>query len=248
MRLFFLFFLILIIYIYIGETLAIGFSPSNLIFDLEQDKEECRTISLNSDSETITLSDKWAENKDIEWKVNLFDIDASYHGISISYPEELSLNEREVKVCLSGNKIGEYHGIILLREEQKGTSIIEMGIWLKAIINEKQESSPNTIKNSSEVNNGGGSTSNSQVIKNPAIINEIQESPPNSTEDLSEVSNTNNSQVINNTEESNINEKGSKITGAVIRINNKENRIWAILIISGVLVGLLVYYKKRRKN
>ena len=74
-------------------------------------------ITINSESETIAVSDKWAENKDIEWKVSLFNESASYHNIDISY-DELLENESQVEVCLSGENLGEYHGVLLLTEEQ----------------------------------------------------------------------------------------------------------------------------------
>ena len=117
---------------------------------------------------------------------------------------------------------------------------------------QKQEYFPNSIKNDSEVSNSGSSTGSSQVIKNLTLIDEKRESLPDGTNNLSEVNSKesiNNSQVTKNIEEeSNITIEGSKITGAVIRINNKENKIWAILTISGVLVGVLIYYKIRRKR
>ena len=61
----------------IGSVAATGFSPSSHTFDLEKGEEGCERIQIFSDSERIEVSDKWAENVDVEWKVNLFDTEAS---------------------------------------------------------------------------------------------------------------------------------------------------------------------------
>lgn len=131
--LFFIFLLIMTL----GVVTASGFSPSSLTFSLEGGEEECQTVTVTSDSEKIEVSDKWAENKDSEWSVSGFQTSSSAHGISIKYDNELSLIEREVDVCLSGSKVGEYRGVLLLQEEQEGSSVVQMGIWLKVIISEK---------------------------------------------------------------------------------------------------------------
>ena len=84
---------------------AVGFSPSSLTFELEQNREECKMITIDSESEKINVSDSWAENQDMEWKVSSFNTEVSQHGITISYDKELSIDEREVEVCLSGKNV-----------------------------------------------------------------------------------------------------------------------------------------------
>jgi len=100
----FLFFIFLFL-LMLNGVIAVGFSPSSLVFELEPNQEECETIILTSDSETISVSDSWAENKDVEWKISLFEKNTNYHGISINYDNELSIDEREVEVCLSGGAV-----------------------------------------------------------------------------------------------------------------------------------------------
>src|SRR3989344_2627840 len=134
----FLFFIFLFIITINGVT-ATGFSPTSLIFDLKPNEKSCQTITISSNSSEISVSDKWAENKDIDWSVGLFESSASSHGISINYDPELSINEREVEVCLSGSNLGEYHGVILLNEKQEGKSVIRMGVWLKATISNQEK-------------------------------------------------------------------------------------------------------------
>lgn len=115
----------------IGKITAVSFSPGSLIYNINPGEKQCQMITLTSDSEKITLTNKWAENKNIEWKTSLFDKDSSYHRITIEYPQTLSKEQRQVDVCVTPKYSGEYHGILLLTEKQKGNSIIEIGIWLK---------------------------------------------------------------------------------------------------------------------
>ena len=158
----FLFFLFIILLSQF--VVAVGFSPSSLVFNLNQNVEECKKIILDSESEKITVYDKWAENATAEWKASAFNKSASEHGISINYDNELSREEREVEVCLSGRKIGEYHGIIIFQQQQEGNSIIQIGVWLKVVISEKTEEVPSQPPASSDKGNSqssGGGTSGS---------------------------------------------------------------------------------------
>jgi len=165
MRFFFLFF---IIFLFSSVVLAIGFSPSSLTFNLNKGQEECKDITVSSESPTITVSDKWAENKDVAWNVNLFDETANVHGINLDYPNKINSDDNVVKVCLSGEDEGEYHGVILLQEEQTGNSIIQMAVWIKAIISNNGGSSNN--QNLGNSGSGGGSS-----IKNIEDNSEVEE-------------------------------------------------------------------------
>lgn len=100
-------------------------------------------ITINSNSEKITLSDKWAEDKDVKWDVNLFKNDSEYHSLLLNYPKTLGKNEEEAKICIKGKKNGEYHGVLLLKEEQNGNSVIQVGIWIKAVVGNKVQNKSN---------------------------------------------------------------------------------------------------------
>lgn len=139
----FLFLIILILGMGVREVRAVGYSPSSLIFNLNMGEEQCKMITIDSDSEKITLSDRWAENKDVKWDVNLFKNDSSYNSLYLKYPKTLGKNEKEAKVCIKGTKKGEYHGVLLLREEQKGNSVIQLGIWIKAMVGDKVQNKSN---------------------------------------------------------------------------------------------------------
>jgi len=125
----------MILVLAVGEVKAVSYSPSSLIFNLNMGEEGCQMITINSDSETIGVFDNWAEKKEMEWKANSFNTSSNYHSIIMNYPRIIYRNEKQAKICMRGYKPGEYHGILLLKEEQRGNSIIQMGIWLKARIN-----------------------------------------------------------------------------------------------------------------
>lgn len=129
-----IFILFISIILIVPSAFAVGFSPSSLIFDLDQKVRECKTITINSDSSKIIAFDKWGEHGTVEWKANAFNTTSSEHGITIDYDNELSEDERKADVCLSGEMIGEHRGIIIFQQQQEGNSIIQIGVWLKVTI------------------------------------------------------------------------------------------------------------------
>jgi hypothetical protein len=136
--------------ILIANVEALGVSPSSLSYNQSIGEEKCLQVTVNSVSANISVSDLWAENKDVEWKFFLFDTSSTTHGLSLNYLTELPIGERQFNVCLSGSKAGEYHGVLLLKEEKVGNSVIQMGIWLKVTI------SGGTIVNPISPGGGGG--------------------------------------------------------------------------------------------
>ncbi len=231
--LFFIFLFVLML----NGVIATGFSPSSLVFELGQNQEECKMITVDSISETINISDKWAENKGIEWKVNLFEKDANYHGISINYPKELSQNEKQAEVCLSGSNVGEYHGVILLREEQQGNSIVQMGVWIKATIAETQSSQ----ETASAGGGSGGGSSGSIVSSNKTVNGTTDEK---NTKVVSEMR----KETTDETEEKAGN-SWNGITGFIIGENNSQ-RNWRIagLCLAAICVAGFIFINKRRKK
>jgi len=213
---------------------GVGFSPTTLNYNQEIGKEICLPVSIDSESETITVKDNWATNKDVEWKVSNFETSASEFNLNLNYPNQLSLDERNFEVCLSGNKVGEYHGVLLLTEEQNGNSIMQIGIWIKAIINEKQIEEEDAPVTGGSANTGGsGSTTTTKNIsKNSTQTTAIKINEENKTEEKTELENNSN----------------SKITGNAIQGdegNSKKFLISAIVLV--VLIFCFIKFK-RRKN
>ena len=129
----FSFFSFILLLLGTSYIIASGFSPTSLIYDLGVNEESCQTVNINSESEKISVSDSWASHKDDNWSVDGFTNAAQDHGLELTYSTELNKDERSVEVCLKGKNAGEYHGVLLLREEQEGNSVVQMGIWLKVV-------------------------------------------------------------------------------------------------------------------
>jgi len=155
---------------------ALGFSPANLVYIVGQNQELCQHIQIESSSEIITVEDAWAENPDIEWKVDLFEHSALDHGLTISYPTELSLEERDIEVCISGAELGEYHGATIIREQQEGDSISRAVVWLKVVVEEYvPEPPPQQEQNPGD--DSPGSSGSGRRDTTPEIEEPVQEEP-----------------------------------------------------------------------
>lgn len=213
---------------------AVGFSPSSLTFNLAKGEEQCQSIHLDSDSQTIEIIDVWAESAESEWKVSQFTTSSSSHNLQLSYPSELSISQRDVEVCLSGTNEGEHHGAIIFKQEQEGNSVIQLAVWLKVIIDtpQTQSSSSGSSGGSSGGSSSGGSgggggsaikSSNSQVTEQ-----NNQEEPIGPQSDIS---------------------GNAKITGAVINEGNGSINYYGIFIISLIIIiGLSAVYYRRYKQ
>ncbi len=219
---------------------ATGVSPSKLVYEIEPGEEMCQKISITSDSEKITVTDKWAENKDVEWRGSLFDKSASYHSLEISYDKELLEDEREIEVCISGEKLGEYHGIIIIEEELVGNTIIQMGVWLKVNIMNKPVQ-PAAEAAEGRERGGGGITYSNKIIP----INEDKEEPAKPEEKTQEIPKVK-EEIIEGTEE-----KFPGITGASVAQEQsiQTPTIWALIIlITMIVIAIGIFIIKRKRH
>ena len=236
---FFLLFITLTLFV-LNAIQAVGFSPSSLTFDLGKNQEGCKMITIDSDSEKITVSDSWAENESVEWKVSSFNTSSDEHEITINYDNELSIDEREVEVCLSGRKLGEYHGVLLFKEEQQGNSVVQLGVWLKVLINEKPVAASSGSGGGGGGGGGGGivapknttnATNNSIKFENTANAQSETEAGAESTETEEETK-----------------DYVSGITGGAIWENIKARNLVAPGLIVIVIAAALLIYNKRKNN
>ncbi len=213
----------------LGGVLASGFSPSSITFSLETLEEGCQVVSITSDSSKITVTDRWAEDSNQEWSATEFQNSASAHGISISYDKELSVSEREVEVCLSGDNVGEYHGVLVLEEEQEGSSIIQMGVWLKVLITAPKEV---TASSSSSGGAGGGSGGSGGSVTIPSAS-----AASASDEETAAIGNDNE-------------EVGTAgITGSAIGGDGRNVSIIVYALIGLAIIGLIfIVHRKHKRN
>lgn len=202
---------------------ASSFSPSSLTFNLNPGQKQCQSISITSDSSTITINDMWATDKSVAWKVSLFTSSASSHSISIDYPTSLSINQRTVSVCVSGTEIGEYHGVILMKEGQVGNSIVQMGVWLKVVIG-----SGSTSTNSGTTQTQTTTTTN-QATSN--ATNTTQTTTPQTAQETSD-------QQANTTQEQI--PQTSLMTGGVLGVSLKNTSVLIIFIAIVVIAAIII--------
>ena len=225
------FFIFLFVILFIQGAFAISFSPTNLVFELEFGEESCEMVKINSESEIVVVSDRWAETPDIDYSVGLFNFNSEDHGISISYPDQLSLDNRDVEVCLSGLNQGEYHGVLLFTEEQQGNSVIEAGIWLKVVIEESVEDSPSS---SNTGGSGWGSTYQDNERKSEELV-ELEDVADLDFQDKDNVV----AEVVGN---------NAEITGGVIGTNKYLFKwgAWVLLII--VVIACYFFYRWKKDD
>ena len=246
---YFFYFLFFIFAVLVSSVLvqAVGFSPSKLLFELEQDEVECQIITLNSDSDRIVVSDKWAESLDVDWRVGLFNASSDSHGLSVVYDSEM-VGERELDVCLSGSDVGEFHGVLLMVEGQQGNSVVQMGVWLKVVISEEDKSEVGSPKSEVEGPSSGSSLSGSSSSGGGSIPIKVEEVVNESSDSVAVVG----LEVEESEEEFETSldksqtGRGAGITGAVVGGSGSAKYVWVVVLV--VLVGLGLVYSKRRKN
>ena len=252
MKSLFFLFLLIIMFTSLNFVDASGVSPGVLEYNLQINEKECGIIKIDSTSEIISVSDKWAENENTEWRINLFEEDASSHSISIDYESELSLDERELEVCLSGDDLGVYKGAVILREEKQGNSIIQYIVWLKVTIsNNPGEESVQTTQTGSNLGSsgnpsggdGGSNPTQSQITTENISIDDLSDEEDNEIH-LGELEGESEEQTKENS-----NEFSSGITGSVIGSSLKNNwkKLFGFSLIAIFAIAIFAY-NKRRKN
>ncbi|MAG27354.1 hypothetical protein CMI47_17615 [Candidatus Pacearchaeota archaeon] len=225
-------FIFLFLIFVIPTAVAVGFSPSSLTFNLQPNEEACGTITLDSESESISVSDKWAKSEETKWKVSLFDTTAEDHNIAITYPYLLSPEERQVEVCLSAENEGEYHGAIIFKQAQEGSSIIQMAVWLKLIIEEAIEPPPvqDLPNNNNQGSGGGGGSSNSAPILPPV----------ETTDDKPEIQELSNQEIPQSPKLEN--QENQEKT---IKSNTTQNTTIIIITLIILITAITIYRRKK---
>ena len=155
-------FLFLVIIAFSQQISALQFSPSILNFQTNQNKQSCKEIFFVLDSQA-TLSDTWAENENIPWRITQFTKSAQDHEIQLSYPVQISAEQTTIEVCLTPLKAGNYRGALVFRQGQTGNSIVQFVVWLNASVSEDNIPPPDSDDDDNE---GGSSSSRSRNSNN----------------------------------------------------------------------------------
>lgn len=111
----------------------IGISPPEIVFFIEEGKEECRSAEiLAEEGEIVFVKDLWAREGEISRVLDIHYLKAEELGISIDYPKEMA-GSGYFKVCTSSERAGNYHGVLLF----SGKSNVGVGMWI--VLNASKE-------------------------------------------------------------------------------------------------------------
>ncbi len=230
------FFVLFFIFLVLPSVSAVGFSPSSLTYDLQQGEEKCQVISLTDVTEQIEVTNLWAESPEVEWELANFDTLASEHDLNLFYTIDNAENGKEVNVCISGSDLGEYHGVIIFRQEQEGNSIVQLAVWLKVIITEVIQPPASSASSSG----GGGGSGGKKAGITTVSIQESEKETANEIAEFEELS------AETETDE----EENAGITGNAI--NNDERNISVVnfipIIFIAVIIAVSIYIKRKRKE
>ena len=130
------FLIFLFVFLCITQTSALEFSPTNLEFNLTKNQQVCKKIFFTLDSGT-TISDFWAGNENVPWSVTQFQTSAQDLGININYPIQISSDQTQTEICISGTRAGNYRGVLIFKQGEQGNSIVQFGVWIKLLISEE---------------------------------------------------------------------------------------------------------------
>ena len=231
MRFYFLFFIFVFFISFVSAGLNID--KGHLDYDLKIGEEKCLMVSLSSEDYygVITLKDSWAKDIKEGTNINKYNLSASVLGLSLDYPKEIQdfSDKKEVRVCILGNRSGNYRGAMIFTPDSNTNVVVEIGTWLLVYIKEDfQESSDNSESSSSSGGGGSSSGGGSSGIQ----------STKNSEEE--------NSSILSNENES-PNQENSKITGsAVSELSNVNKPIISTIIIIFALIAIFFYIKRKK--
>ncbi|MBT4257878.1 hypothetical protein HOD88_01695 [archaeon] len=122
----FLFFIFLISF---SSSLELKASPSQLNFEGLENENICKTLTIFTDSKSIILGeDRWAEKGIMDRTFLNHKLESSDLDLKIDYPKNKEIfGSEKIKICISGEKDGNYHGILLYKTKKNPAGV---GIWL----------------------------------------------------------------------------------------------------------------------
>ncbi|MBT4376109.1 hypothetical protein HOD29_01925 [archaeon] len=124
-------FYFIFILFFIGTVSAGEFSisPPQVNFEGELKQEICGNFFISTPEKSILIGeDRWGEKEETRRKFSAHTLSSEELGLEIKYPELIeSEGEMNSEICISGEKEGNYHGLLLYRLEGAPTGI---GIWL----------------------------------------------------------------------------------------------------------------------
>ena len=123
---FFLFFIFMMCFI---SGLELVVSPEQLVFEGKVGEEICRQVDIRVDeSVNIFVEDRWAPEGVDERKLSRHKLLGEELGFEVFYNSQFVVGDEEVlEVCLIGEDVGNFHGVLLFRGEDSPAGV---GLWL----------------------------------------------------------------------------------------------------------------------
>ena len=105
----------------------LGVYPDEMKFDVDIGEKACsQVIVFSSENISVELEDSWAEQGYFGRESERHTLKSELKGIEISYSDKFSFRgQKEIKVCITGNIAGRFHGLLMIRGENVG-----IGSWM----------------------------------------------------------------------------------------------------------------------
>ncbi len=113
-------------------------SPEEIIFDCFVNEVVCKNISFYaSENVDVKVEDRWASIDFMERNLVKHSLSVEDLDIEIDYLNEFNIDKKNIiEVCVVGENVGLYHGVMLARVNESQTGI---GIWLKINISKNSD-------------------------------------------------------------------------------------------------------------
>src|SRR4030042_3966441 len=117
----------------IVSAISVGFSPSSFVFTTKEGEQVCKVVNLRTSGDSIAVTDQWAGDSVMAWRVSNFKTEAKELNILQQY-NPIQANDGKIEVCYTFQEPGNYRGVILLTPQQTNTNgglqqIVRVGVW-----------------------------------------------------------------------------------------------------------------------
>lgn len=162
-------FLFAVLIFFCGQVSPLEFSPTSLEFNLEKNQQDCKNIFVKLDGQT-SITNFWTEDENAEWRISQFQTSSQELEITVEHSPQISQSVKEVEVCISGERSGNYRGALIFRQQESGNSIVQFVVWINLTVTGENEQSEET----SSTKRKSGRSSNDQLFQQSASQNSVQ--------------------------------------------------------------------------
>lgn len=109
-------------------VISLEVSPSQINFHGKTGETICKKFTISGSNLNIIANDRWTLDENIGRDFLAHKSSARDLGLRIDYEKEFFIEESiEKKICLSGEKTGDYHGVLLFRADGHNSGV---GTWI----------------------------------------------------------------------------------------------------------------------